>query len=84
MEAHFGILDWEIPQTEEPGGLQSMGSQRVIMQLSMHTLLASETPRDSSPLSLIPVYCRTLWREGMLFSEKVSFTSPTFLNICFY
>ena len=27
--AHFSILDWEIPWTEEPGGLQSMGSQRV-------------------------------------------------------
>ena len=24
-----GILAWRIPQTEEPGGLQSMGSQRV-------------------------------------------------------
>ena len=23
------ILAWRIPQTEEPGGLQSMGSQRV-------------------------------------------------------
>ena len=23
------ILAWEIPWTEEPGGLQSMGSQRV-------------------------------------------------------
>ena len=23
------ILDWRIPWTEEPGGLQSMGSQRV-------------------------------------------------------
>ena len=23
------ILAWEIPRTEEPGGLQSMGSQRV-------------------------------------------------------
>ena len=27
--AHFSILAWEIPWTEEPGGLQSMGSQRV-------------------------------------------------------
>ena len=26
---HFRILAWEIPWTEEPGGLQSMGSQRV-------------------------------------------------------
>ena len=26
---HFSILAWEIPWTEEPGGLKSMGSQRV-------------------------------------------------------
>ena len=29
MATHFSILTWEIPQTEEPGGLQSTGSQRV-------------------------------------------------------
>ena len=27
--AHSNILAWRIPQSEEPGGLQSMGSQRV-------------------------------------------------------
>ena len=26
---HSSILVWRIPGTEEPGGLQSMGSQRV-------------------------------------------------------
>ena len=26
---HSSILAWEIPWTEEPGGLQSVGSQRV-------------------------------------------------------
>ena len=26
METHSSILAWEIPSTEEPGGLQSMGS----------------------------------------------------------
>ena len=26
--AHSGVLAWEIPQTEEPGGLQPMGSPR--------------------------------------------------------
>ena len=26
---HSSILAWRIPWTEEPGGLQSMGSQRV-------------------------------------------------------
>ena len=29
MATHSGILAWEIPWTEESGGLQSMGSQRV-------------------------------------------------------
>ena len=29
MVTHSGILAWRIPGTEEPGGLQSMGSQRV-------------------------------------------------------
>ena len=29
METHPNILGWEIPWAEEPGGLQSMGSQRV-------------------------------------------------------
>ena len=29
MAAHSSILVWGIPSTEEPGGIQSMGSQRV-------------------------------------------------------
>ena len=29
MATHSGILAWKIPWTEEPGGLQPMGSQRV-------------------------------------------------------
>ena len=29
MATHSSILAWRIPWTEEPGGLQSMGSQRV-------------------------------------------------------
>ena len=29
MAAHSSILAWKIPWTEEPGGLKSMGSQRV-------------------------------------------------------
>ena len=29
METHCSILAWRIPWTEEPGGLQSMGSQTV-------------------------------------------------------
>ena len=29
MATHSSILAWRIPWTEEPGGLQSMGFQRV-------------------------------------------------------
>ena len=29
MATHSSILAWNIPWTEEPGGLQSMGLQRV-------------------------------------------------------
>ena len=28
MATHSSILAWEIPWTEKPGGLQSMGSQK--------------------------------------------------------
>ena len=34
MATHSSILSWKIPWTEEPGGLQSMGLQRVQHKLS--------------------------------------------------
>ena len=37
MVTHSSILAWEIPWTEEPDGLQSMGLQRV-----RHDLLAKQ------------------------------------------
>ena len=38
MATHSSIF-WKIPWTEEPGGLQFMGSQRVLTeQLSSHVL----------------------------------------------
>ena len=33
MATHSSLLTWEIPWTEEPGGLQSMGSQKSQIQL---------------------------------------------------
>ena len=38
MATHSSILTWRIPQTEEPGGLQSMGSQSQtrLKRLSSH------------------------------------------------
>ena len=50
MTAHFSILAWEIPWTEEPGGLQSMEPQKfgydfVIKQQQQHYKL----PRSYNP-----------------------------------
>ena len=34
MATHFSLRAWEIPWTEEPGGLEPMGSQKSEMHLS--------------------------------------------------
>ena len=34
MATHSSILAWEVPRTEEPGGLRSLGSQKSRTQLS--------------------------------------------------
>ena len=36
MVTHFSIAAWRISWTEEPGGLQSMGSQRVGHEKQRH------------------------------------------------
>ena len=33
MATHSSILAWRIPWTEEPGGIQSMGSQSVFSNI---------------------------------------------------
>ena len=37
MATHSGSLAWEIPRTEEPAGLQFMGSQKSQVWLSAHS-----------------------------------------------
>ena len=46
METHSSILAWRISWTEEPGGLQSMGSQRV--RHDSHFLFTFITPHRKS------------------------------------
>ena len=43
MATHSSILAWEIPWTEEPGELQSMGSQTVGHDLVTFTSLHLDT-----------------------------------------
>ena len=47
MATHFSILAWKIPWTEEPGWLQSMGSQSQT-QLSTHTHSVNKQLNESA------------------------------------
>ena len=52
MATHSSTLAWKIPWTEEPGGLQSMGSLRVGMteQLHFHFSLSCIGEGNGNPL----------------------------------
>ena len=47
MATHSSILAWKIPSTEEPGGLQSMGSQK-----------ESDTERLNNSNNKVPFNCK--------------------------
>ena len=42
MATHSSILAWKIPGTEEPGGLQSMGLQKLDTTEQQHIIYATE------------------------------------------
>ena len=47
MATHSRILVWEIPWTEEPGGLQSMGSQKVRHDLAAKQSIHTHTDKHT-------------------------------------
>ena len=66
MATHSSILDWKISWTEEPGGLQSMGSQRIghdwvtnttggLSWLRSHPLLAPFYSLSHSPPTILRI-----------------------------
>ena len=57
---HSRILAWKIPWTEEPGGLQSMGSQRVGRDLATKT--------TSTTKSLPLIFLNSLWQWNFQWS----------------
>ena len=54
MATHSSILAWRIPQTEEPGGLQSMGSQSRTRLSDFthftHSITVSQMPLDNESM----------------------------------
>ena len=60
MASHSGILAWRIPWTEEPGGLQSTGSQRVrksesVRVVTTHTHSSGQDSADGMGTISVPV-----------------------------
>ena len=71
---HPSILAWKIPWTEEPSGLQSMGSQS-------QTLLKQLTTHHVHLPELHPWY--NYWeREGISAWEVEAFDFPFWLLVC--
>ena len=55
MATHSSMLAWETPWTEEPGGLSSMGSQRVELNLATTRpdKISLEKSKQQGPFSLL-------------------------------
>ena len=71
MAAHSSILAWEIPWTEESGGLQSMGLQRVGYRwATRHTFHVYNHTRDC--LSLVHFLSEPLAQLWMRLWESVN------------
>jgi len=71
MATHSNILAWRIPWTEEPGGLQSMGLQRVRHNSATNTFTFIPIPTQ---------VCITLNRMGKGNGDKLVF----FFNLCIF
>ena len=79
MATHSNILAWKIPWTEEPGGLQYMGSQGI-----GHDLLTNHTHAQlrSTVFILIPYLCLSL-SHVRLFATPWTVTHQTPLSLEF-
>ena len=71
MATHSSILAWEIPGTEKPGGLQSMGSQK--SQIGQDLWLnnsnnESETPGKLAKMVSNSPHSIRFWDEGENFT----------------
>ena len=80
MATHSSILAWRIPQTEEPGRLQSMGLQRVGHDCATNTHIVciafSTEPlhgRWKERNSLCPRVRRKAWNSVNFIILKISF-----------
>ena len=78
MATHSSILAWRIPRTEEPGGLQSMGSQRVGHELKRLTL---DFHFNLAPHWAVCAYWKpSLLRKELKAASVLPLQLPNFIN----
>ena len=65
MATHSSTLAWRIPWTEELGGLQSTGSQRVGHEEQLTFSLAEIYPQASTVVKNLPANARKHRRRGL-------------------
>ena len=76
MATHSSILVWEIPWTEEPGGLQSVRSQKSWTQLSdlAHTLVCL----NKEVYGAVKYYVKCFFEASLLNLVNCNFSSKRF------
>ena len=99
MTTHSSILAWKIPRTEEPGGLQSMGSQRIghdlwtqqysaLFKSTVSFRISSQTRQLSTATCQLPslgLFCLVLLRDSYSLLFKPFHPHPFLTNIsCTY
>ena len=72
MATYSSIFAWKISWTEEPGGLQSMGLQRVGTRQSTHTVRVTNDSRSSG---------RIMWEQWIVCSGCYTVVFSIFFSI---
>ena len=86
MATHSSILAWKIPWTEEPGLLQSKGSQRVRHDWATNTWHPYDFLWQNVYLGLLPTFWLVCFSVTELYKLSVYFGNSVLVNciICKY
>ena len=89
MSTHSSTLDWEVPWTEKPGGLQSMASQRVghdganedvsthntkIIHQHVQSIILLQEDFQPAQLTTVSNYLKTHYKgEGLILDLRICY-----------
>ena len=82
MANHFSILAWEIPWTEDPGGLQSMGSQWDTTECALIQTLTSLRVSNLTPRNHREKSWKNHWMHLSL--EQIKPAISLMFSLCYF